>query len=207
MVASELKVYRGYTCKLSWLAEKARPDLSFTALNMSKKGVSAVMSDLKQVNHSIRKAKERPSKIVFKNIVDSKEDLEVIGVGDASYKWDDKSVGGNIVLLSNKTSKQMMPVFWKSKQIARSVHSSKDAQTLNLAKLVDDSVFLARQLEILLFGSYSKSISVKLYTDSEPTLESIASTRPVETKRLRNQVQELKDVLVDKEIESYGWIS
>ena len=127
LVASELKVYRGYTGKLSWLAENVRPDLSFTALNMSKKGVSAVMSDLKQVNHSIRKAKERPSKIVFKNIVDSKEDLEVIGVGDASYKWDDKSVGGNIVLLSNKTSKQMMPVFWKSKQIARSVHSSKDA--------------------------------------------------------------------------------
>ena len=125
----------------------------------------------------------------------------------SSYKWDDKSVGGNIVLLSSKTSKQMMPVFWKSKQIARSVHSSKDAETLNLAKLVDDSVLLARHLEILLFGSYSKSISVKLYTDSEPTLESIASTRPVETKRLRNQVQELKDVLVDKEIESYGWLS
>ena len=101
----------------------------------------------------------------------------------------------------------MMPVFWKSKQIARSVHLSKDAETLNLAKLVDDSVFLARQLEILLFGSYSKSISVKLYTDSEPTLESIASTRPVETKRLRNQVQELKDVLIDKEIECYGWLS
>ena len=73
---------------------------------------------------------------------------------------------------------------------------------LNLAKLVDDSVFLARQLEILLYGKYDKKIEVKLFTDSKPTLESVASSKPVETKRLRNQVQELKDVLTNGEITS-----
>ena len=145
--------------------------------------------------------------MIYSKIADKNEDLEVIGIGDASYKWDDKSVGGNVILISNKKNNKVLPVYWKSKQIVRAVHSSKDAETLNLAKLVDDSVYLARQLELLLYGKYEKKIPVKLFTDSEPTLESIASTRPIETKRLRNQVQELKEVLLNGEVEAYAWLS
>ena len=35
----ELKVYRKMTSKLSWLANSTRPDLSYTALEMSKKNL------------------------------------------------------------------------------------------------------------------------------------------------------------------------
>ena len=207
LLPSEMKVYRGFTGKIGWLAENVRPDLSFTALEMSKKGSSATMSDLKKVNHTIKKVKERQSRMLYSSIADRNEDIEVIGVGDASYKWDDKSVGGCFIMIANKKTKKAVPVYWKSKQISRTVHSSKDAETLNLAKLVDDSVFVARQLEILLFGVYKGTIPVRLFTDSEPTLESIASTRPIETKRLRNQVQELKEVLLNGEVDSYAWLS
>ena len=58
-----------------------------------------------------------------------------------------------------------------------------------------------------MYGKYEKKIPVRLFTDSEPTLESIASTRPIETKRLRNQVQELKEVLLNGEVESFAWLS
>ena len=56
-------------------------------------------------------------------------------------------------------------------------------------------------------GKYEKKMEVNLFTDWEPTLESIASTKPIETKRLRNQVQELKEVLVNEEVKSYAWLS
>ena len=56
-------------------------------------------------------------------------------------------------------------------------------------------------------GKYDKKVEVKLFTDSESTLESIASSKPVETKRLRNQVQEFKEVLVNKKVKSYAWLS
>ena len=207
LMPAELKLYRGYTGKISWLADNVRPDLSYTALEMAKKGTNATMADLRKVNHIVDKVKDTPSEISLSKISDNDEELQVIGIGDASYKWDDKSVGGIILMISNKKNHKSIPVFWKSKQIARSVHSSKDAELLNLAKLVDDSVFLAQQLEILLYGKYEKKIEVKLFTDSEPTLESIASSKPVETKRLRNQVQELKDVLTNGEITSIAWLS
>ena len=110
------------------------------------------------------------------------------------------------MIISTKDADKSLPVYWKSKQIVRTVHSSKDSETLNMAKLVDDSVYVARQLELLLFGAYSRRLPVRLFTDSEPTLESIASTKPIETKRLRNQVQELKEVLMTGEVSSYAWL-
>ena len=48
---------------------------------------------------------------------------------------------------------------------------------------------------------------VRVLTDSEPTLESIASTKQIERKGLRMVVQEMKDKLRDGEINSYQWVS
>merc|ERR1711873_204489 len=42
---------------------------------------------------------------------------------------------------------------------------------------------------------------------SEPTLESIASTKQIERKGLRMVVQEMKEKLRDGEINSYQWVS
>ena len=66
---------------------------------------------------------------------------------------------------------------------------------------------MARHVEILLYGNYNKRINVRILTDSEPTLESIASTKQIERKGLRMLVHEMKDKLRDGEITSYQWIS
>ena len=44
-------------------------------------------------------------------------------------------------------------------------------------------------------------------TDSEPTLESIVSTRQIERKGLRMKVQEMKEKLIEGEVKSYQWLS
>ena len=46
----ELKEYRKMTGKLSWLANSTYPDLSYTALAMSKKNNSAKIKDLRDVS-------------------------------------------------------------------------------------------------------------------------------------------------------------
>ena len=48
---------------------------------------------------------------------------------------------------------------------------------------------------------------VRVLTDSEPTLESIASTKQIERKGLRMTVQEMKEKLRDSEKKSYQWVS
>ena len=74
------------------------------------------------------------------------------------------------------------PIYWKSKTISRVCYSSKDAETINIAKMMEDAVFAVRQEKILIFGEYRRRIKVRLFTDSEATLESIASLKQIERK-------------------------
>ena len=126
---------------------------------------------------------------------------------DASYKPDDKCIGGMIIALTNEDMTKASPLMWKAKQIDRVCHSSKDAETLSMTKMIDELVYMARHIEILLYGDYRKRMNVRILTDSEPTLESIASTKQIERKGLRMVVQEMKDKLRDGEIDSYQWVS
>ena len=94
------------------------------------------------------------------------------------------------------------PIFWKTKQIARVCHSSKDAETLNLLRMVDDSVLAASHLELLLYGEVINRIPIHLFTDSESTLELVASSKQISTKTLRNVIVDLKERLTKDEITS-----
>ncbi len=89
------------------------------------------------------------------------------------------------------------PLMWKSKQMDRVCHSSKDAETLALSKMFDEVAYLAMQIETLLFGDYKQRIPVRIYTDSEPSLESIASTKQIERWSLRMTKQEMKERMIE----------
>ena len=72
--------------------------------------------------------------------------------------------------------------------------------------MVDDAVLVSRHLELLLYGDFFQWIPVYLFTDSESTLESVASTKQISTKTLRNMISDLKQRLVEGEITSYAWL-
>ena len=202
---SEMKEYRKITGKISWLANSTRPDLCYTALAMSKNNKRATIGNLRDVSRVLKKVRERESRVKYARIGD-KEDLVVVGIGDASFKVDDKAIGGVSLFLANRDLTRASPIYWKSKQIDRVCHSSKDAETLNMTRLVDDATFAARQLELMMYGEYKKRIPVMLFTDSESTLESIASSKQVVNKSLRMTVCGLKDKLLDGEVLSYAWL-
>ena len=72
--------------------------------------------------------------------------------------------------------------------------------------MVDDAVLTSRQLELLLYRDIMNRVPVYLFTDSESTLESIASTKQITTKTLRNVITDLKQRLIDDDISSYAWL-
>ena len=127
------------TGKIAWLANSTGPDLCYQALKMSKRNQGAMISDLRDINRVLKRVQEKESKVKYRYLGD-KEDLFIIGLGDASYKQDDKAIGGVILLLANSSFTKASPIYWKSKQIERVCHSSKDAETLNLIRLFDDAV-------------------------------------------------------------------
>lgn len=68
--------------------------------------------------------------------IGKKEELKIIVIGDASFKTDEKAIGGIILLLAHKDLTKACPIHWKSKGIERVCQSSKEVEILILNKLV-----------------------------------------------------------------------
>ena len=56
----------------------------------------------------------------------------MIGVVDASYKSDEKSIGGMLIMIADDKMTVASLIMWKSKQIEHVCHSSKNAETGNV---------------------------------------------------------------------------
>ena len=198
----ELRTLRKYVGKLSWLAANARPDLAVYALNLAKKQKKATLKDLRDINRILTIVRSKKSKIIFRKIGE-KEDLCLIGITDASYSTTDNAVSGIIILIGNRKTKAVLPIYWKSGVIRKVCLSPKAAETRSMVKIVDDSVSLARQISLLL----NVNLKVKEFTDSRPLLESLGSSGQIEEKLLRQSIASLKQCLEEGEVEQYSWIS
>ena len=108
-------------------------------------------------------------------------------------------------MLGNKKSDKAIAIYWRSKTLCQVCHSNKDAETINIVKLVDTSRLMTNQIEEMLFEK-KKKIPIKIFSDSIPTLESIASTKQLEQRLLRNCYTDLKDRLTNGEVESFVWL-
>ena len=93
-------------------------------------------------------------------------------------------------------------MFWKSGVIRKICTSPKAAETRGVMKLVHDGVNIAKQLCILM----KDDVSLRVFTDSRPLLESIGSSNQVAEKALRQSVVSLKQTLEDGDVESFSWI-
>ena len=109
----KIKEYQKVTGKYSWLAQGTKPDLSYMTLQMSKKNPSVTIIDLWKVNKVLKKVTSKESKI-FNRRIGKKEDLQIVHIGDASFKPDEK-----VLLLVNQNFKKASPIYWKTKQIER----------------------------------------------------------------------------------------
>jgi hypothetical protein len=173
---------------------------------MSKKNLCATIWDLKKINCVVKRIRAKPNKGLFTK-VGSKEDLMVFSMSDASFKMDDQSISGILVLLGNRKNDRAVPVFWKSKMIIKVCHLVKAAEMWSMIKVVDNIQFFTIQLEQLLFRSYQKRIPIKLYTDSKPLLEAVRSIHQVEENLLRTSILDMKDVLYDGGVQLFSWLN
>ena len=111
-------------------------------------------------------------------------------------------VSGGMVLLGNKRSLAVNPVYWRSGVVRKVCLSAKAAETRSMIKVVDDTLCLARQVSQLM----NTRVETRMFTDSKPLLESIGSSEQVEEKSLRQSVVSLRQNLEDADVDRFSWI-
>ena len=112
------------------------------------------------------------------------------------------------MLLGTKNSDRVLSLNWKSKMIRKVVRNAKEAETINLGMVVDLAKHAANQITQIIWGNKNSTekMEVHAYIDNHATLDSIASTKQVERRLLRNDIEFLKQMLEDNDIQSYRWL-
>jgi hypothetical protein len=62
------------------------------------------------------------------------------------------------------------------------------------------------QLQQILAPEATEKIPIRIFTDSKPLLESVGSIHQVENKLLRNNIQDMKDMLYERIVLSFSWL-
>ena len=106
----EMKIFRKYVGKLSWLAGNTRPDLAIHVLNSARKQKNAVLKDLRDINRIVEKIGEKESKVFFGKVA-RKQDMCVIGISDASYHQENPTIAGAMIIIKNYKNKRTAPVY------------------------------------------------------------------------------------------------
>ena len=200
-------VLRGIAGQINWLAQICRPDLAYGGHQLSIRSSSGKIEDLKYANSIVKKAKSRPSKIVYKNI-GNPEDSVIYGFTDANYKSGEKSKSGQMIFLGNMSNDKVVPILWKTKLIQKTCRSAKDAETISLEECADMATFSAQQVEEIIYGVRNGSkFKTLVFTDSESSIASTVSSKQVDRRCLRSYVQIMKDHLIEKTVDKIVWVS
>ena len=94
LTREELKVFRKFVGKFNWLVAYTRPDLAIYALELAKRQKKAVIKGSREINRVLKKVRCKESRVLFTKIGE-KNKLCVMGVSDATYHQDDRSVAGD----------------------------------------------------------------------------------------------------------------
>ena len=85
------------------------------------------LKDLMNINRILEKVKEGENKVVFSRVTGKKE-MCVIGVSDTSYKQDDSSISGEMVMIGNVNEKRVAPIFLEKWSDLEVVYISKSCR-------------------------------------------------------------------------------
>ncbi|CAG2208259.1 unnamed protein product [Mytilus edulis] len=203
--SSEQTLLRSKIGQLLWLARQTRPDIAFDVAAISSKIKSSTIEDLKKVNKIIRKVQNDPVSLQFQNLG---HDVKFILFSDASFGNlpDGGSQGGYVVFLMGDDGK-VNPITWQSKKLRRVVRSTLASEALALADGVDCVISLAALFKELMHNENDlMHTPVDCFVDNKDLYHAIYSDKPVGEKRLRVEINAIKQLLQGGELKKVKWI-
>ena len=191
--------------QILWIARQTKPNVMFDASLLASLTRAAKVKDLIEVNKVIRKIKTEEAKLKFQPL-DGEKVLVVYT--DASLGNVDQggSQGGYFICLMGSDCR-ISPLCWNSKRIRRVVRSTLAAETNAMADGVDMGVFLASLYSEVVYGKANpKKLPIVCKTDCKSLHDALVSTKDVAEKRLRIEMNGIKEQLLDGQIQRVDWI-
>ena len=203
LTIKEKAEFRAAVGQLNWIATQTRPEIAFEACFLAGCYKNATVADIVRLNKLIERVKRAPVKIKFPPISDLSS-CRLMCYADAS--WANLSDGGSqgaMLLTLEDGNGNICPLHWQTKKIRRIVKSTLAAETLALLDCAEEALHMANLIKDVLNVD---KIDIVCKVDNKSLVEALYSNKQVEGKRLRVEVNILKEMINRKEILQVKWI-
>ena len=204
LTEDELTNYRSIIGSLNWCVRGTRPDLSFDLIDLSTKLKNANVEDYNRALKAIRKLKGRNVKIFFPDIGALDNELELIIFSDAAFHNLNDGIASTMAyIVFGKKGDKCCPIFWKTNKVQRVVLSSLGAETLALAKAINDTVYFRNFIQETL-GIKPK---ITAFVDNKGLAECVYSSNTIDDKRCLLDLAAIREDLSKGVVENILWIA
>ncbi|KAA8491186.1 Retrovirus-related Pol polyprotein from transposon TNT 1-94 [Porphyridium purpureum] len=194
---AELRTFRG---KVTWLATRTRPDLSF---------VAAMAMQVTESSFSVEYARQ-----LHKSFRDTTNEwngslkIPKLGKGKRLVIFADASFAGNLDLSSQVAfmivlrddAGQAIPIAWASKKTRRITRSVLAAELMALMEGFDFAIFVQETMR-----SMKIHVPLHLCTDSKSIFDAMSTTKLPAEKRLAIDLSVLREAFLSGEIDAVLW--
>ena len=191
--------------QILWVARQSRPDVIFDASKLASEFKDATINTVLQANKIIKHLKSETVELRFQHL---ENDIDLVIFSDSSLGnlCDGGTQGGQFILLRGKSG-MFSPLTWQSKRIRRVARSTLAAETLALADAIDNGVFLCTLFNELTCGlSKPENLKVTCITDNHSLFDAMKSTKHVSEKRLRLDINGIKEFLQTSPGNKIVWV-
>ena len=187
--------------QLLWVCNPTRPHITFDTSTLASSLNNTTISEIKLCNKIISKIKNNKITLKYKRLVNN---LKLFVYTDASLGnlKGGGSQGAYLVFLLDESDNCNL-VTWQSKRLKRILRSSLAAETIAMLDDIDAGVYIAQ----LFFEILKVRFPVTILTDNKSLYDAIQSNKYVQSKRLRIDIDSIKETLMKQEIHEIKWIN
>ena len=186
--------------QLLWVCNQTRPDVSFNASDLASKLNKATTKELQQCNKIISQL-DTSYKLTYQKL---KNHLKLYIFTDASFgNLEDGGSQGSYLIFLVDNENRCNILSWQSKRLCRIARSSLTAETL----AINDGIDAAIQIQVLLKETFQSDIPIYVFTNNKSLHDSMNSNKYVQNKRLRIEMNAVKETVANKEIQKMIWIN
>ena len=195
-----VRAFRGLVGQMNWVANISRPDMCFSACELSTLQSKPTAADLIKANKTIKELKSDDVEISFKPL--NTENAKLVVFADASYGnlRDGGSQGGSIIFLYD--GEHAIPLSWSSHKLKRIARSTLCAETLAAVEAVDNAYLLSAIGGELL---NQERLQIDLYTDNRSLFDAVNTTNAMLDKRMRVDIAALREMSEKNEVK-FMWV-
>ena len=205
LTTAEESDYRSLVGQLNWIATQTRPDVAFDTCELSTAAQSATVENILKLNKLLRWVKENPLKIIFPRFTSLRNcTLECFTDAAFGNLNGGYSQGGFIIFLKDNFE-QTCPIAWQSRKIQRAVSEVMAAETLALKEGAHAAINLSGTIKEI--TGHAELIKINCWVDNRNLQTAIYSTHPVDNRKLRVDIVNIKQMIEDNEIHQVKWVN